>query len=53
MPIPQLYVFAGPNGAGKSTLASSMLPPGTPYFDGDLLFTELKKLFTVLMKARS
>jgi predicted ABC-type ATPase len=45
MPAPQLYVFAGPNGAGKSTLASSMLPPKTPYFDGDRLFADLKKKF--------
>jgi len=42
---PQLYVFAGPNGAGKSTLAALMIPPGTSYFDGDHLFTALKKQF--------
>jgi predicted ABC-type ATPase len=45
MSAPQLYVFAGPNGAGKSTLASSMLLSKTPYFDGDRLFSELKKIF--------
>ncbi len=42
---PELFVFAGPNGAGKSTLSSSMVPPGTPIFDGDKEFILLKKQF--------
>ncbi|QEM03786.1 hypothetical protein DIU31_009775 [Mucilaginibacter rubeus] len=42
---PELFVFAGPNGAGKSTLSSSMVPPGTPIFDGDKEFMLLKKQF--------
>lgn len=41
----ELFVFAGPNGAGKSTLSSSMVPPGTPIFDGDKEFMLLKKQF--------
>jgi len=40
---PQLYVFAGPNGAGKSTLSATMVPPGTPIFDGDKELTLLRK----------
>jgi predicted ABC-type ATPase len=42
---PELFVFAGPNGAGKSTLSSSMVPPGTPVFDGDKEFMLLKRQF--------
>ena len=42
---PELFVFAGPNGAGKSTLSSSMVPLGTPIFDGDKEFILLKKQF--------
>ena len=42
---PELFVFAGPNGAGKSTLSASMVPPGTPIFDGDKEFMRLKKQF--------
>ena len=45
---PQLYVFAGPNGAGKSTLSASMVSPGTPVFDGDIVFQNLKKVYTDL-----
>ncbi|OOQ58524.1 zeta toxin family protein [Mucilaginibacter pedocola] len=45
MATPQLYVFAGPNGAGKSTFATSMIPSGTPIFDGDKKFAELKSFF--------
>lgn len=41
-----LYVFAGPNGAGKSTLSSSLVPEGTPIFDGDKEFALLKRSFT-------
>ncbi|RFZ91911.1 hypothetical protein D0C36_10705 [Mucilaginibacter conchicola] len=48
----QLYVFAGPNGAGKSQLSASMLPPGTPVFDGDKKFAELKAIFYDLDEAR-
>ena len=40
-----LYVFAGPNGAGKSTLSSSLVPEGTPIFDGDKEFALLKRSF--------
>jgi predicted ABC-type ATPase len=42
---PQLYVFAGPNGAGKSTLSATMVPPGTPIFDGDKELTLLRQQF--------
>jgi len=42
---PQLYVFAGPNGAGKSTLSATMVPPGTPIFDGDKELALLRKQF--------
>jgi predicted ABC-type ATPase len=42
---PELFVFAGPNGAGKSTLSSSMVPHGTPIFDGDKEFILLKRQF--------
>jgi predicted ABC-type ATPase len=42
---PQLYVFAGPNGAGKSTLSASMVPPGTPIFDGDKELALLRRQF--------
>ncbi len=42
---PQLYVFAGPNGAGKSTLSATMLPPGTPIFDGDKELALLRQQF--------
>ncbi|MET3978430.1 putative ABC-type ATPase [Mucilaginibacter sp. UYP25] len=45
MTAPQLYVFAGPNGAGKSTFAASMVPQGTPIFDGDKKFADLKAFF--------
>jgi predicted ABC-type ATPase len=45
---PQLYVFAGPNGAGKSTLSASMVSPGTSVFDGDIVFQNLKNIYTDL-----
>ena len=48
----QLYVFAGPNGAGKSTFAASMVPQGTPIFDGDKKFAELKGFFYDLDESR-
>ncbi|MBB6131655.1 hypothetical protein [Mucilaginibacter lappiensis] len=45
MRTPQLYVFARPNGAGKSTLSATMVPPGTPIFDGDKELALLRKQF--------
>lgn len=42
---PKLFVFAGPNGAGKSTLSATMLPPGTPVFDGDKELALLRQQF--------
>ena len=45
MKLPQLFVFAGPNGAGKSTLSATMLPLGTPVFDGDKELALLRKQF--------
>lgn len=48
----QLYVFAGPNGAGKSTFAATMVPKGTPIFDGDKKFAELKTFFYDLDESR-
>lgn len=42
MNTPELFVFAGPNGAGKSTLSATMLAEGTPIFDGDKVFAQLK-----------
>jgi predicted ABC-type ATPase len=41
----KLFVFAGPNGAGKSTLSATMLPPGTPVFDGDKELALLREQF--------
>ncbi|GGH17016.1 hypothetical protein [Mucilaginibacter phyllosphaerae] len=48
----QLYVFAGPNGAGKSTFAATMVPQGTPIFDGDKKFAELKAFFYDLEESK-
>ncbi|SDP43693.1 Predicted ABC-type ATPase [Mucilaginibacter sp. OK268] len=42
---PKLFVFAGPNGAGKSTLSATMLPSGTPVFDGDKELARLRQQF--------
>lgn len=42
---PKLFVFAGPNGAGKSTLSATILPPGTPVFDGDKELAILRQQF--------
>jgi predicted ABC-type ATPase len=42
---PKLFVFAGPNGAGKSTLSATMLPSGTPVFDGDKELALLRQQF--------
>jgi len=38
---PELFIIAGPNGAGKSQSGNIFVPPSTPIFNGDKIFSEL------------
>jgi predicted ABC-type ATPase len=39
---PQFIIICGPNGSGKSVFGHFHVPNGTPIFNGDLVFAELK-----------